>query len=49
MLNAEFFTIRYANKVLNGDEVLIQADDELTSTKVIDVSRFQMQGTYLTV
>ena len=46
MPNLSIFTIRCANKVLIGDEVLVQGNDELTSTKVIDVSRFLMQGNY---
>ena len=39
-------SIRYANQVLFGDEVLIQESNKLIPSKVIKVSTFIMQGNH---
>ena len=36
--------LRNADQVSVGDEVLVNEKDELTSTKVINISDFTMQG-----
>ena len=40
---------RVANKVLNGDDVLVYANDELSSEKVTNVSSFEMHGKIFTI
>ena len=42
----DLFSFRYANKVSIGDEVLIQRNDEMTATKVINITKSLMQGKY---
>ena len=37
-------SLRYADNLSIGDEVLVPTDDKLTSTKVIHVSTLVMQG-----
>ena len=40
----DILSLRYADHVLVGDEVLVNDKDELTPTKVINVSDLTMQG-----
>ena len=39
-------SIRYAEKVSTGDEVLVPENNEFTPAKVINVSSLKMQGDY---
>ena len=41
-----FVSFRYANKVSLGDEVLIHRNGEMTTTKVINITKTLMQGKY---
>ena len=41
-----FFKFRYANRISTGDEVLVQENDQIVPTKVINVTMFEMQGEY---
>ena len=38
------FMFRYADSISNGDEVLVGGIDNLTPSKVINVSSLMMQG-----
>ena len=38
--------ISYADKLLEGDEVLVHRNHELTAVKVINISSHTMQGSY---
>ena len=40
------FSFRYADQVAIGDEVLVQENDGLTPSKVINVTSSTMQGNY---
>ena len=44
--NIYIIFFRYADQVAVGDEVLVLENDDLTPTKVINVSSFNMQGTH---
>ena len=44
--NIYIIFFRYADQVAIGDEVLVLENDDLTPTKVINVSSFNMQGTH---
>ena len=36
--------LRYAEQVSSGDEILVQANDELTPARITDISVLMMQG-----
>ena len=40
------FSFRYADQVAIGDEVLVQENDDLTPSKIINVTSSTMQGNY---
>ena len=44
--NFLFVSFRYANKVSIVDEVLIQRNGEMTTTKVTNITKTVMQGKY---
>ena len=41
------YLTRYGEKLSIGDEVLVQGINELTSTKVMNVSNISMRGKYI--
>ena len=47
LIITKYLLLRYANQVLFGDEVLIDKNNKLISSKVIKVSSFKMQGNYI--
>ena len=46
IVHAKSFLFRHASKVLIGDDVLVQGNDELTQAKVINISSITKQGDY---
>ena len=49
MCTIMMLSFRYADKVLTGDDVLVDGKDELSSEKVTNVTSLTMQGKLFTI